>query len=58
MRSEPDKIKRTFIRFSVDEDQIGFDMTVTVVLPFPDQRMVVVTLGKRLIGHQHGQRFR
>ena len=47
MRSGPFEEQLVF-RFPVDQDPIGFDVTITSVDPIADERMVFIFLGKRI----------
>lgn len=38
----------------VDENQIGFDMAISVISPFSDQGMVMMALRQRLVVGEHG----
>jgi len=42
-------LESLFIRLAVNQDKVGTDMTVTVVLPFSGKWMVMMTRFKRLI---------
>jgi hypothetical protein len=52
MRTEADKFERLVVRPPVNQDQIGADMAVAVVLPLSGKGVIDVSLGKRLIVRQ------
>jgi hypothetical protein len=56
MRSEPHKLKRFEIRFAIDEEQIGFEMTLAVIVPITDERMVMPSKRKDFVGGQEPDR--
>ena len=49
MRPETDKLEYVVVRFSVNQDQVGLDVTIPVVLPIPTERMIMVLVGQNLI---------
>ena len=49
MRTETDELEYVVVRFSVDQDQVGLDVTIPVVLPITTERMIVVLVGQNLI---------
>ena len=48
MRTETDQIERVLIGFPVNENEIGFEMTIPVIFPLTDQGMVVMARRERL----------
>ena len=52
MRSEPDKFKRIRIRQPVDQHQIGLQVAISVILPFPSQSMIAHCLWQWNVGGQ------
>lgn len=42
VRSQPDKLKPLIVGFSVDENQIRFDMAVPVIFPVTRERMIAM----------------
>ena len=54
MRTETHQVEGFRIRFAIDQHKVGSDVTVTMILPFPNQGMIVMTLRERLIGDEHG----
>ena len=49
VRTETDELEYVVVRFSVNQDQVGLDVTIPVVLPIPTERMIVVLVGQNLI---------
>jgi len=44
-----DELEYVVVRFSVNQDHVGLDVTIPVVLPIPTERMIVVLVGQSLI---------
>jgi hypothetical protein len=42
VRTETDELEYVVVRFSVNQDHVGLDVTIPVVLPIPTERMIVV----------------
>ena len=55
VRAQTRKIKVIAIRLATDQDQVGPDMAVPVILPRTGQRMIPVPRGKRPIPGNVGQ---
>ena len=49
VRTETDELEYVVVRFSVDQDQVGLDVTIPVLLPINTERMIVVLLSQWLI---------
>jgi hypothetical protein len=52
VRSEPDKLKRFDVRFAIDEEQIGLEMTLAVIVPIAAECVILQSNGKHFIGSQ------
>jgi len=52
MRSEPDKLKRFEVWFAIDEEQIGFEMTLAVIFPIAAECVVMPSKGKHFVFSQ------
>jgi len=52
MRAETNELQHSLVRFSINQHQVGLDVTITVILPVAGQRVVVVPLGQRLVIRQ------
>ena len=55
VRAKAHQIKMVGVRFTVDQDEIWSDVTIPMVLPWPGQRVIMVTPVKHPIGHQFGK---
>src|SRR5260370_34840066 len=44
VRSEPDQFESTVVRLTIDEHQVGLDVTVAVILPLPGQRVIEIPM--------------
>jgi len=40
VRTEVDQIKVLIVGLAINEDEIGFDMTVAMITPFTEKRMI------------------
>jgi len=49
VRTETDELEYVVVRFSANQDQVGLDVTIPVVLPIPTERMIMVLVGQNLI---------
>ena len=49
MRTETHEFETVIIRLAIDENEIGFDMAVTVIAPFSGQRMIEIPARQRSI---------
>ena len=54
MGAKTHQIKMVFIRLAVEQYQIGTNMAVAVILPWSDQRMIVIAPGQDLVVRQSG----
>ncbi len=52
MGPEAHELQNVFVWFAVDEDEVGFDVAVTVIFPIPDKRVISAA---RLLGLVPGQ---
>ncbi len=57
MGAKADEIKACFVRFAVDQNEIGPDVAVAVILPLAAKGMIEISPGQRLIFRQHGHCF-
>ena len=56
MRAEPDKLKARFVRLAVDQNEVGLDVTVAVIVPLAAERVIEIPPGQGLVLRQqrHG----
>ena len=52
MRPKPDKLQHRVARFTVNQHQVRFDMTIPMILPVTSQRVIAVFLGQWLVFSQ------
>ncbi len=45
VRAQAHELQNRRVQLSIDQDQIGSDMTIPVIFPSPDQGMVAVFFG-------------
>jgi hypothetical protein len=57
VRTEAHKIEMIVVRFSVDQNQIGLDMAITMIDPFSDKRMVVFVRRQRFVSDKQIDNF-
>ncbi len=57
MRAEADKLKAGFIRLAVDQDEVGLDVAVAVIVPFAGKRVIEIPPGQRLVLRQQCHSF-
>ena len=55
MRAEANQLQGARVWLAVDEDQVGLDVAVPMVVPFAAERMVDVPLRQRLGGNEEQQ---
>ena len=57
MRAKPRQSEGVGILLSVDQQQVGLDVTFTLTCPIAAQVMVAVFGGKRLLSHQRHENW-
>jgi hypothetical protein len=57
VRTKPDKLKAVFVRLAVNQDVVGADMAIAVIVPLAAERMIEIAAGLRLVLCQHVDGF-
>lgn len=57
MRAEAQQFEAFSVRLAVNEDQIGADMAVAMIVPFANQGMIDVTRWQERVGRQNVDRL-
>jgi hypothetical protein len=52
MRAEPDELQAGFVWLPVNQDEVGSDVAIAVIVPFAAERVIEVPPGQRLVFHQ------
>lgn len=52
MRPEPDEFETVLVRLSVNQHQVGLDVTVAVIGPSAGERVVEIPTRERYVGGQ------
>src|SRR6266481_8125208 len=54
MRAEPDELQACFIWLPVNQDEVGSDVAIAVIVPLAAERVIEIPSGQRLIFRQQG----
>ena len=57
MRAEADKLKAGLVRLAVDQNEVGLDVAVAVIVPFAGERVIEIPPGQRLVLRQQRDGF-
>jgi len=55
--TQSNELEHTFVRFAVNENQVGLDVAISVVPPFPQESMVVVPGVQWSVDQQQSQQL-